>query len=227
MYLTRLLPSLLFLLLAPLTNSHPTPITPTLEITRLLSFYAQTIDAKSYAPLTQIFSPNVSVTYPYPPPDDRISSLPQLQEVLERRLRGLQTMHTVSSTVVDFAGGARGEVANSSAYLVASYFGQGKRTGEVLQYFGVYRDSWVRETAGWRIRKRVLERFVSFSFKNDKVRGEQRLLTENLYRVQARLATWASLATRPFKGRVFFHETFYFFHLFLQDAAFACLTMDE
>ena len=53
--------------------------------------------------------------------------------------------------------------------------------------------------------------FCEFSFKNNKVRGEQRLLTENLYRVQARLATWASLATRPFKGRVFFHETFYFF----------------
>lgn len=117
------------------------------------------------------------VTYPYPPPDDHITSLASLQAVLARQLNLLVTMHLIGTTVVDFPAGAVAKAAtattagggertaNSLAYVVAHYFA---RSGapELVRYYGVYRDLWVwsqEDGVGWRSR-RVLEPFVSDSF---------------------------------------------------------------
>lgn len=80
--------------------------------------------------------------------------------MLESQLRGLVTQHAISTTVVDFSGTG---TANSTAYLIATYLGQGTLAGQTLVYYGKYEDEWVCDEAGeWRCRNRVLASFVSF-----------------------------------------------------------------
>lgn len=129
-----------------------------LQIRRKLSIYATSIDTKNFDALDEIFTEHVVVRYPYPPPDDLITGRATFQAVLKTRLGNLVTQHAISTTVVNFAN--RHE-ANSTAYLVATYLGQGKLAGQTLSYYGKYLDTWVLEGGEWKSNNRELAAFVS------------------------------------------------------------------
>ena len=135
-----------------------------LQIGRKISLYAISIDNKDFAALTGIFTPNVTVRYPYPPPNDLITSRATLQAVLKAQLKDLVTQHTISTTVIDFKDGRE---ANSTAYLVANYLGQGKLTGQTLAYYGKYLDEWVIDGGEWKSKNRTLMAFVSLNLVSD------------------------------------------------------------
>lgn len=129
-----------------------------LQIRRKLFKYATSIDSKNFVALDEIFTERVAVRYPYPPPDDVINDRATLQAVLKTQLGNLVTQHAISTAVVDFTN--RHE-ANSTAYLVATYLGQGNLTGQTLAYYGKYLDKWVLEGGEWKSNNRVLTAFVS------------------------------------------------------------------
>ena len=106
---------------APLPSKPPSISSPS------VSQYALSIDSKNYPPLSNIFTNDLVAQYPYPPPPNNIiQGATGLQRVLESQLHGVVMQHSISTTVVDFSGT---DTPNSTAYLIATYLGQGNLIG--------------------------------------------------------------------------------------------------
>lgn len=129
-----------------------------IEIREKLSLYALAIDQKDFCLLSNVFTTNAVANYGLPPPNDIIQGLPAIQALLKTQLGKIVTQHTISTTVVDFV---NHRSPNSTAYLVANYFGQGKLTGQILSFYGKYLDQWENMEGGWKIKERQLVLFVS------------------------------------------------------------------
>ena len=127
-----------------------------LQIRNKLSLYALAVDNKDFNLFDQIFSQDVFADYV----GQTYSDLPSLTAFLSNSVANKVTQHAISSTVVDDLGG-NGTKPNSTAYLVATFLGQGNLTGTSLALYGKYLDSWVQENGVWKINRRVLELLVS------------------------------------------------------------------
>ncbi|KAL8784764.1 MAG: hypothetical protein Q9195_008900 [Heterodermia aff. obscurata] len=121
-----------------------------LEIRQKISLYALAIDQKNFALLSDVFTPTAVANYP---PNSLVRGLPAIQAFLKTQLGDIVTQHTLSSTVVDFV---NPRAPNSTAYLVAYYFGQGNLTGQTLSFYGRYRDQWEYRGGGWKTKAREL-----------------------------------------------------------------------
>ena len=130
-----------------------------LEIRNKLSLYALAVDNKQYDLFDQIFTQDVFVDYV----GQTYSGLPAFKEFLIVYAANKTTQHAISSTVLDDNDGDS-QSLKSTAYLVATFLGQGNLTGTSLALYGKYLDSWGREQGTWRIKQRVLALFVGIRF---------------------------------------------------------------
>lgn len=126
-----------------------------LEIRNKISLYTLALDGKDYRLLEEVFTTDTVVDYS----TTRLTGLPAVQAYVNEQLRGLVTQHTISSTVVDFGRPGQQHAPNSTAYLVANYFGQGNLTGQTLLFYGRYTDQWVIEAGSWKSKNRTLRFF--------------------------------------------------------------------
>lgn len=115
-----------------------------LQIRNKLALYAIHIDGKDFDALKDIFTDDVEVTLPIPPPYDLVNTLFGLQDVLQGQLQDFVTQHTISTVHVEFTDKS---TAKSTAYLVAIFLGQGNLNGQTLVYYGKYTDEWVLSDA--------------------------------------------------------------------------------
>ncbi|KAI9889927.1 MAG: hypothetical protein M1814_004650 [Vezdaea aestivalis] len=147
------LPTLLILPLG-LISSVSALAAASIEIRNKLSKYAIAVDTKNYDSLSNVFTSDADFTFPDSDPAKLVQykGLPAIQVALAASLGNALTQHSITTTVVDFDGDCK---ANSTAYLVATYFGKGNLTGKVLTLFGTYKDEWTLG-AGWKIKTRVL-----------------------------------------------------------------------
>ena len=141
-------------ILAPVEASRYTGGLAELEIRQKIPLYSLAIDQKNFGLLSDVFTPNAVAKYP---PNSVVQGLPNIQAFLKSQLANFVTQHTISSTVVDFVDKRS---PNSTAYLVAYYFGQGNLTGQTLSFYGRYLDQWEYREGGWKIRSRELIFFV-------------------------------------------------------------------
>lgn len=128
------------------------------QIRDKISLYSIALDTKNFALLSEILTVDVVGNYGLPPPNTLIHGLPENQKVLKAAIDGFVTQETISTTVVDFIDESS---PNSTAYLVANYFGKGNLTGQLLSVYGKYEDNWAFEDGSWKIKNRTLSFFVS------------------------------------------------------------------
>lgn len=155
----KLTPILLFFYLANASFVYPTNYLQTLtdvQIREKISIYSLAIDTKNFALLSEVFAENITANFSLPPPNELIHGLAECQQVLKASLKDYVTQHTISTTVVDFTDETS---PNSTAYLVANYFGKGNLTGQILGYYGTYEDTWAFESGSWKSSSRTLSLF--------------------------------------------------------------------
>lgn len=128
------------------------------QIRDKVSLYSQALDTKNLALLSEVYTVDVVANYSLPPPNALVYGLAENQKVLKAQIDDYVTQETISTIVVDFLDESG---PNSTAYLVANYFGTGNLTGQILNVFGKYEDSWAFEDGSWKIKKRILSTFVS------------------------------------------------------------------
>lgn len=128
------------------------------QIRDKLALYSIALDTKNFALLSEVLTADVEASYGLSPPNALVHGLAENQKVLKAAIDGYVTQETISSTVVDFIDE---NSPNSTAYLVANYFGKGNLTGQLLSVYGKYEDSWAFEEGSWKIKTRVLSFFVS------------------------------------------------------------------
>ena len=128
------------------------------QIRDKLSLYSIALDTKNFALLSEVLTVDVVANYGLPPPNTVVHGLAENQKVLKAAIDGFITQETISTTDVDFS---HENSPNSTAYLVANYFGKGNLTGQLLSVYGKYEDSWSFEGGSWKIKNRVLSLFVS------------------------------------------------------------------
>jgi small basic protein len=120
------------------------------EIEAVLFRYAQLLDTKQYARLTEVFTPEATANY-----------------VGLAVCKGLESIIGLVSGVLDQCGNTQhllgnvridvqGDKATSSCYLQAIHVGVGDYSDRLLIVWGEYRDQLVRTSAGWRIGYREL-----------------------------------------------------------------------
>ncbi len=100
-----------------------------------ISLYALAIDNKNFPLLSEVFTPDTTAKFSLLPPNELLHGLTETQHVLKGALKDYVTQHTLSTTVVDLLDGSE---PNSTAYLVAHYFGKGNLTGRILDYYWRY-----------------------------------------------------------------------------------------
>ena len=132
-----------------------------LQIRNKLSLYPIALDTQNFALLDQVFTANTVVDYQIPG-TSVLHGLPDVKAYLVKALTGFVTEHTLSTIVVEEIN-RKGDV-NSSAYLVAYYYGQNSLKGQYGFVPGKYFDSWVKEKGDWKIKVRTLQVFVSDAF---------------------------------------------------------------
>ena len=129
------------------------------QIRDKISLYSIALDTKNFALLSEVLTVDTVGNYGLPPPNALVHGLADNQKVLKAAIDGYVTQETISTTVVDFIDESS---PNSTAYLVANYFGKGNLTGQLLSVYGKYEDSWAFEAGSWKIKSRTLSFFVSF-----------------------------------------------------------------
>ena len=123
-----------------------------------ISLYSIALDTKNFALLSEVLTVDTVANYGLPPPNALVHGLAENQKVLKASIDGYVTQETISTTVVDFIDK---DSPNSTAYLVANYFGKGNLTGQLLSVYGKYEDQWAFEGGSWKIKNRTLSFFVS------------------------------------------------------------------
>ena len=129
-----------------------------LQIRNKLSLYAIAVDTKDFGLLTDFFTETAIANYSAPPPNDIYRGLPAIQEFLKVSVKDFVSQHAISSTLVDMTNEAS---PNSTAYVVASFLGQGNLTGQSLAFYGKYIDQWIYDSGSWKTRNRNFTLFVS------------------------------------------------------------------
>ncbi|MCJ1470567.1 hypothetical protein MMC07_009213 [Pseudocyphellaria aurata] len=141
------------------------------NIEKVASQYSIIIDKLDFSALDTVFASNATFNFNNP-------KVPLLHgiEAIEKTLAALAppgtvSQHTVSTHSIDLFGangktdGGGASTARALSYTVATYFGTGNLTGQVLTYYGKFDDTLVKtslpENGGWRIDTRTLGFFVS------------------------------------------------------------------
>ena len=133
-----------------------------LQIRNRLSLYAIAVDTKNFGLLTEVFTQNAIADYSAPPPNNIYYGLPAIQEFLKLSLNSSAvSQHAISTTVADFTDSFS---PNSTAYVVASFLGQGNRTGQALYIYGKYMDRWTYKLGSWKITNRLFSLIVCVGF---------------------------------------------------------------
>ncbi|KAL8924538.1 MAG: hypothetical protein Q9208_004013 [Pyrenodesmia sp. 3 TL-2023] len=113
-----------------------------LQIRNKLALYAYAVDDKQFDLLDQIFTADTNAVYS-DAPADQFRGVEALKSYLSNAVAGQVTQHAVSSILVEevAAGGRHPAVpltnssqhsVNSTAYFVATFFGQGNLSGDIL-----------------------------------------------------------------------------------------------
>ena len=129
-----------------------------IQIHDKISLYSIALDTKNFALLSEVLAIDIVGNYGLPPPNTVVHGLAENQKVLKAAIDGMVTQETISTIAVDFIDESS---PNSTAYLVANYFGKGNLTGQLLSVYGKYEDSWAFEDGSWKIKNRILSLFVS------------------------------------------------------------------
>ncbi|KAK5741305.1 hypothetical protein LTR17_004011 [Elasticomyces elasticus] len=121
------------------------------QIRNTLALYPLCIDGKDFASLSFVFTEDAVANYSEPL--NTLTSLSDIQTVLEASLAPVATQHQLGTQVVELFGHC---AARSLTYFVANHFGKGVYEGQVAYAYGQYRDVWTKTSAGWRIKERTL-----------------------------------------------------------------------
>ncbi|KAK4957479.1 hypothetical protein LTR10_005444 [Elasticomyces elasticus] len=121
------------------------------QIRNTLALYPLCIDGKDFASLSLVFTKDAVANYSEPL--NTLTSLSDIQTVLEASLAPVATQHQLGTQVVELFGYC---AARSLTYFVANHFGKGVYEGQVAYAYGQYRDFWIGTEAGWRIKERTL-----------------------------------------------------------------------
>ena len=123
------------------------------EIAQLLQRYGRAIDERRFADLERVFAADAEVDYRIldtttrGPWREAIGAFPRFLDVFP------YTTHLISPPVVEL----RGDEASADSRLIAVHGWERLAGGSGAWFvFGVYRDTLVRTTEGWRIRRREL-----------------------------------------------------------------------
>jgi hypothetical protein len=120
------------------------------EIEAVLFLYAQLLDTKRYAGLTDVFTPGATANYVGVGECKGVESIISLVAGVLDRCGN--TQHLIGNVRTD----VRGDQATASCYLQAIHAGLGDYSDRLLIVWGEYRDKLVRTSAGWRIVYREL-----------------------------------------------------------------------
>ncbi|KAL8750063.1 MAG: hypothetical protein Q9184_006561, partial [Pyrenodesmia sp. 2 TL-2023] len=119
-----------------------------LQIRNKLSLYAYAVDDKQFDLFDQIFTADTNAIYS-DAPADQLKGVEALKSYLSKAVAGQVTQHALSSILVEevaatSAGGTHPTVpltsgshspqhhVNSTAYFVATFFGQGDLSGDII-----------------------------------------------------------------------------------------------
>lgn len=120
------------------------------EIEAVLLRYAQLLDTKKYARLTEVFTPEATANYVGMAVCKGLESIIGLVSGVLDRCGN--TQHLLGNVQID----VQGDKATSSCYLQAIHVGLGDYSDRLLIVWGEYRDQLVRTPGGWRIVYREL-----------------------------------------------------------------------
>ena len=124
-------------------------------IVETLYLYARAIDAKDFALLDRVFTPDAIIHYDVPggtrlPYGEMVAWLKNALSMFR------MTQHVVTNPIVE----RHGSRTRSAAYLTATHEQVGLDGRKTLFVdHGIYKDDWVKGPDGWRIRARRLQRF--------------------------------------------------------------------
>lgn len=120
------------------------------EIEAVLFRYAQALDTKQYAGLTEVFVPEATARYAGIGEFTGVESIIGLVSGVLDRCGN--TQHLLGNVTID----VQGSEATASCYLQAIHVGLGNYSSQLLIIWGEYRDRLVKTPAGWRISYREL-----------------------------------------------------------------------
>lgn len=133
-------------------------------IEKLTADYSIALDTLNFAAVSNIFSPNATLDFKNP-------SIPiaKGQDAIQKTLAklappGTISLHTVDSWSISFSSD---DYASGSTYTIATYFGKDRLAGQILTFYGVFYDTFIKTDkagyGGWRFNTRVLDFIVSAS----------------------------------------------------------------
>lgn len=131
-------------------------------IEKLTADYSIVLDTLNFAAVSNLFTPNA--TFDFRNPSIPIVKGPDaIQKILERLAPpGTISQHTVDSWSISFSSD---KYASGSSYTIATYFGKDKLAGQILTFYGVFYDTFIKTDkagyGGWRFNTRVLGLIVS------------------------------------------------------------------
>lgn len=141
-----------------------------LYIKKLVADEGQLLDAKNFAGLANIFTPNA--TYNAGAPSQTVFGIGNIEAILAKILPPGTITHNAITTESITLGPpfdelGSGGTATGVIYVVATYIGQGDMAGEALAFYAKYEDTYVKSGdrtryGGWRIGRRFFFSFVSF-----------------------------------------------------------------
>lgn len=138
------------------------------NIEKVTAQYSILIDKLNFAALDTIFTPNATFNFNLPK-IPLLEGLPAIEAALARAApQGTVSQHTISTQSISLdseADGSAAQAAQVISYTVATYFGTGNLTGQILTFYGKIDDTMVKtslpRTGGWRIDTRELSYSVS------------------------------------------------------------------
>lgn len=127
-------------------------------IEKLTADYSIILDTLNFAAVSNIFTSNATLDFKNP-------SIPivkgpdAIQKILLKLAPpGTISQHTVDSWSISFSSD---DHASGSTYTIATYFGKDKLAGQILTFYGIFYDTFVKTEkagyGGWRFNTRVLE----------------------------------------------------------------------
>jgi 3-phenylpropionate/cinnamic acid dioxygenase small subunit len=119
-------------------------------IEAVLFRYAQLLDTKRYARLTEVFTPEATAHYVGMAECKGVENIIALVSGVLDRCGN--TQHLLGNVWID----VKGDEATASCYLQAIHVGLGDYSDRLLTIWGEYLDRLVRTPAGWRISHREL-----------------------------------------------------------------------
>ena len=133
-------------------------------IEKLTADYSIALDTLNFTAISNLFLPNATLDF-NSPRIPIVKGVDAIEQTLAKLAPpGTISQHTVHSWSIclssdDHAGG--------TTYTVATYFGKDKLAGQVLTFYGLFHDTFIKideaGCGGWRINTRALEFIVSAS----------------------------------------------------------------